>query len=156
VNVAAPARIGGRHAIASSTPAENKLTIFDSVPVLGTVHAANDNSCAPPIREGEAAVIESDGSKRVIPEHGGIYLIEWVTPPLSPLYGYERRTRAIVQICRSNRGDGWYTHSYVRNRPGKRVLLMSNGPYQDEPHLADNILGRVVGVYRPGPTSGAI
>lgn len=134
--------------ILTDEPNALHLAIFDSVPPWAIAHAARDGRTAPLILEGEVAVVESDGCKGHIPEDGGLYLIENVSPPHSALYGYERRTGEIVQICKGKRGD-WYAHPYARFAGHQQALVMSDGPYQDETMLAEKVLGRVVGIYRP-------
>ena len=100
------------------------------------------------VRQGEVVIVDSDGRKGRIPEDGSLYLIEYVTPPPSPDYGYERRMREIVQVRKTPRG--WYAHPYAGTKSSDGVFVMSDGPYDDELALADRILGPVIGVYRPG------
>lgn len=125
-----------------------RLEIFDTVPPWAIVHAASNDRTAPLIRKGEVAVIESDGRKGWIPEDGGLYLIEYVCPPPSPHYGYERRIREIVQTCKNERGD-WWAHPYARTWGGRRMFVCSDGPYRNECTLGEKLLGRVIGLYRP-------
>lgn len=134
---------------------EIKLEIFASVPGWAIVHAAQDDRSAPLIREGEVAVVEADGFGGVIPEDGGLYLIEYVSPPhCRPPYGRERRTRQIVQTVKGRHG-GWWARPYVQQTPGGGIIVCSDGPYRDEIAMAEKILGRVVGIYRPRHMVGA-
>jgi hypothetical protein len=130
------------------SPTGISLEVFDRVPIWAIVHAAADNSTAPLIREGEVAVVESDGRTGFIPKDGGLYLIEWVGPPTNAFGSREWRTRAIMQARKSDKGV-WWASPYARTFRGKRVFVCSDGPYRDEFAMADKLLGPVVGIYRP-------
>lgn len=124
-----------------------QLRIFDSVPRWAIAHAASDDSAAPLIRVGEVAVVEGDGCVGIVPEDGGLYLIEYVTKPHTR-YGNERRTRDIIRASRDRRG-GWWARPHAAQGTGALPIICSDGPYRDELALAERILGRVVGIYRP-------
>jgi hypothetical protein len=123
------------------------LRAFSSVPAWAVVHAVRDDSTAPLVCEGEVVVVESNGRLGHIPEDGGLYLIEYATPRQSPDFGHERRTREIVLT--SQKANGWYADPYACAMGRSRKVLMSDGPYGDITYLAQKIVGRVVGVYRP-------
>ncbi|OQW44351.1 MAG: hypothetical protein A4S16_03425 [Proteobacteria bacterium SG_bin6] len=124
----------------------SSLELFDSVPAWAIVHAATDDRNAPLIRQGEVVVVESDGRKGKIPTNGGLYLIEYVAPAPSANWGYERRTREIVQVRRTR--FGWFCGG-LRDNDGSNALAIADGPYRDEIDLAEKLLGPVVGLYRP-------
>lgn len=127
------------------------LEVFTSIPGRHIVHAATSDSCAPLICRGQVAVVESDGSKGWYPTDGGLFLIEYVSPPHPAGRALERRSREIVQTRPSPKADGtWWAHPYChRGRSG--VFFGSDGPYIDEFHLAEKLLGPVVGIYQPLP-----
>lgn len=138
-----------------------QLEIFTSIPAWAIAHAADDDSAAPLLNYGEVAVVESDGRAGWYPaDDGSLFLIEYVSPPALSTLKYERRIRAIVETRRSNRdADQWYAAPRAAPRSleeGQRQmrrtgrLLCVDGPY-DEQMLADRLIGRVVGIYRPGP-----
>jgi hypothetical protein len=142
---------------APATESALRLELFDSVPPWAVVHAARDDTTAPLIRKGEVAVVDSDGQTGWLPEHDGLFLVEYVTPAHGH-FGRERRTRAIVQTRKSNRGDGtWYAAPYSAPRSSEEAerelrrgrLTCVDGPYPDAETLADKLIGRVVGLYRP-------
>ena len=139
---------------------ELSLEVFDSIPAWAIAHAADDNSAAPLIRYGEVVVVESNGQAGWYPaDDGSLFLIEYVSPPPLSTLKYERRTRAIVETRRSNRDpDKWYAAPRVAPRTleaGQKqirqtgILWGVDGPYTEE-QLIDRLIGRVVGIYRPG------
>jgi hypothetical protein len=121
------------------------LRIFDKVPGWAIVHAQRDGSMAPLIREGEVAVVESDGKPGLLPQEGNLYLIQHNSPPYhGELYG--RTTRDIV-MPRFRRGSWWVGPLSHTNG---RTIFMSDGPYPENCELlASKLIGRVVGIYNP-------
>lgn len=138
----AAARIAG---IRQPSPvALPSLRLFHSVPRDFIAHAVTDSGCAPLIAAGEVAIVTDE--RQLIPEAGGWYLVECSDGNNS--HGREHRIRSI-NLAYSNNGAGkedWWVKSPGQRRRG--VLEFSDGPY-DCGHLADKILGRVVGIYAP-------
>lgn len=124
---------------------ENKMRVFDSIPPDFLVHAVTDQSCEPLIRLGEVAVVTNQ--EGLYPEVGGWYLIEHSNG--KTYQGRERRVRKIVTIY-IGLGDALWTKHPAPSRPG--IFVCSDGPYTDINHLAEKILGQVVGIYRPSNT----
>lgn len=121
------------------------LRLYDKVPGWAIAHAMRDNSMFPLLREGEVAVVESDGKPGLLPREGILFLIQYNSPP----YGgemYGRTTRDIV-MPRLTRGKWWV--GPLCHEMGRQIF-MSDGPYSDENHLAGKLIGKVVGIYNPG------
>lgn len=118
------------------------LRIFDTVSPDYIVHAVRDRSCEPLLRSGEVAVITDQ--EGLYPEEGGWYLIEHTNG--KTYSGKERRVREIVTTY-IGMGDRWWTKRPAP--PGRGIFMCSDGPYTDINHLAEKILGQVVGIYRP-------
>lgn len=130
--------------IVSDLPfAPPSLELFDEVPGWAIVHAAEDNRNAPLICRGEIAVVESNGKPGWLPTDGGMFLIEYVSPP----YGGERYGRRVCSIVQTHRGKhGWYASGTRRGLKTDGIFCCSDGPYNDECQLADKLIGRVVGL----------
>ena len=120
-----------------------RLELFERPHPATTVHAVHDNRHAPLIRAGEIVVVEGNGKSGWLPVDGGLFLIEYVSKGQA-LYDRERRTREVVQTYRNARGD-WYAGPMRRGQVGG-VIHCSDGPYRDEQVLADQLIGRVVGI----------
>jgi hypothetical protein len=124
------------------------LEMFDVVPPWATIHAARDDSMAPLIRKGEIAVIEGGDRAGLLPQEGQLFLIEYSGTATS-YDRFPRRTRNIVVTRESKRRDGsWYAGPLAHQGRGG-ALHMSDGPYRDADTIAHNLIGRVVGIYRP-------
>ena len=129
------------------------LEVLSTVPAWAIVHAAKDNRNAPLIRQGEIVVVEHGGTAGWYPVDGGLFLIEYATPPMHG-YQYERRSREIVQTYRNRRGD-WYVGSLRRGQVGGTIYC-ADGPYRDEQHLSSKLLGPVIGILTQGSTLRAV
>lgn len=135
------------------------LELFEDltkVPARYIVHAASDNSNAPLIRHGEIVVVDTGGACVTggwYPTEGGLFLIEYCSPPLS-CERYARRSRSIVQTFTDRRGR-WWAGSLRRGVQG-RAIICADGPYSDENALADKLIGRVIGLYRSAATIGGV
>ncbi|HEY1606566.1 MAG TPA: hypothetical protein VGF77_13320 [Allosphingosinicella sp.] len=137
---------------------EIRLEIFDRVPPRCFVQAVTDNGSAPLLRAGEVAVAEGDGGAGWIPIDGGLFVIEYVSPPDVP-DGFELRTRKIVQTRRLNwpGQDVWAVAAYAspRNEAEHDRAMRRDGVFHvaDFPYtfdaLARKLIGRVVGIYCP-------
>ena len=149
----------GALAIAEPESAVGPLKIFGSVPAWAIAHAMDDDSMAPLLRYGEVAVVESMGQKGWYPVQGALFLIEYISAPQGDSK-YERRQRAVVQTnCRALPSGEmrWWADPLQRMSSPQRAaqlaksgrLYCSDGPYRDEFVLADKLLGRVAGIYRP-------
>lgn len=119
------------------------------VPDQFIVHAAKDNYNAPLIQRGEIVVVDAGGvyvTGGWLPTEGGLFLIEYRSPPV---HGerYPRHSRSIVQTFTDHDGH-WWAGSLRRGVHG-REFFCANGPYHDELTLADKLIGRVIGLYRP-------
>lgn len=132
--------------------AQLQLEVFDKVPPWAIVHAAIDNRNAPLIGAGEVVVIEADGRTGWLPTEGGLFLIEYVSPPHSQ-WQRERRTREIVQTFCNTRGQ-WCAGALRRGGTVGGVLYCVDGPYRDEMALADKLIGKVVGILASGDATG--
>ena len=98
------------------------------------VHASTDNRNAPLICRGEIVVVDTGGpcvTGGWIPTEGGLFLIEYRSPPTA-CERYARHSRSIVQTFTDQRGRWW-----------------ADGPYADELALADKLIGKVIGLYKP-------
>lgn len=116
------------------------LQIMDRPPTRTIVHAADDDSNAPLIRQGEIVVVDHDGTAGWYPVEGGLFLIEYVRPAQG--YEPERRNRRIVQTFRNGQGR-WYAGPLTR---GPATLALCDGPYADDDALAARLLGPVIGI----------
>lgn len=128
-----------------------RLALFDERTLTGDyiAHAVTDHGCEPLIQSGEVAVITDE--PHLYPDDGGWYLVEEAGG--AGWRGIERRQRRIAMAI-MGRGGEWWTCS-----PGPRqrgALGVMDGPYADPAMMAEKILGRVVGLYRPmgGPSQG--
>lgn len=122
----------------------SSFRIFDEFPYHHIAHAIHDDSCQPFLKPGEVAVITDE--EGLYPENGGWYLIEFSNG--KSFRGRERRVREIV-VAYQGKGGDWYTRRPNEvQRPG--VIMCVDGPYSDFNYLAEKILGKVVGIYRPG------
>lgn len=121
------------------------LRLFETIEPGFIVHAATDRSCEPMIQLGEVAVITDE--EQLYPEPGGWYLIEYSNG--TTYRGRERRCRSIrVAELREQRGEQfWHLRPPAQARRG--FLPTSDGPYRDFNDIAEKVLGRVVGIYRP-------
>ena len=145
------------------------LRIFPSIPPRHGVHAVEMNSVM--FRAGEVAVYDElwaserqkNGPVDTLLEPGCIYITETQRPVAmmsweqwnerGTKYGRSRlqTRRSIVRVERSRwKGaeDCWMIHPLASQSGG--VFHCSDGPY-DEIHLVDQIIGKVVGIYRPAP-----
>jgi hypothetical protein len=131
------------------------LRLFATVPNGFIAHAVTDRSCEPLLSAGEVAVITDQ--EFLYPVSGGWYLIEYSNG--TNYRGRERRVRTVVQVysvkSRLSNDTTWWARRPSESRPG--TFNMSDGPYDDLNHLAEKILGRIVGIYAPhrigsGPT----
>ncbi len=123
------------------------LRLFASVPQNFIAHAVSERGCEPLLRRGEVAICTDQ--EFLYPEDGGWYLIEYSNG--TNHRGRERRTRVIVQTYQTqSQVDGqtrWWARRPSESRPG--TFNMSDGPYDDLNHLAEKIVGRVVGIHAP-------
>ena len=113
------------------------------------VHAATDEHNAPLIRRGEVVVVDVGGAHVTggwYPVEGGLFLIEYCSPPTGS-ERYTRRSRRIVQTFTDHRGFWWA--GSLRRGVQAREIICADGPYRDEMALADKLIGQVVGLYRP-------
>ncbi|KPM23228.1 hypothetical protein AAJ72_10000 [Citromicrobium sp. RCC1885] len=120
------------------------LRIYDRVPHGHIAFAVPDDGCLPLLRCGEVAVVED--APRTFPEDGAWYLFQWIR---EPRHEWERETilQSIGVACRGKRGH-WYNRAPTPRIVG--AVSSADGPYPDECAMAENIRGRVVGIYRPG------
>lgn len=126
--------------------ASPSLEIFETIPAGYLAHAVTDRGCLPMIQPGEVAVVtEQEG---LIPEAGGWYLVEYSNG--MTYRGRERRLRTIcVAHVADLRGEEvWWLRSPAKRSKG--ITEMSDGPYRDFNDIAEKVLGRVAGLYRPG------
>lgn len=124
------------------------LRLFASVPLDFIAHAQPDDNCAPLLRKGEVAVVTDQYF--LYPESGGWYLVEFSRGKNHR--GRERpRSRSIMLIFSRVRASTGTTEWYARDpHPMARgIPNMCDGPYDDFNHLAEKILGRVVGIFAP-------
>jgi len=154
---------------AMHTPAPYKpieLELFQTIrPGFGLIRVEYDSVM---FREGEVAVFDEQwtANGRSYPEpifdEGGIYVTEYQRPgggmswemwnDNATKYGARARLdirRSMVRVARSRwRGceDKWMIHPLARTSRG--AFLCSDGPY-DEFLLACQVIGKVVGIYRP-------
>lgn len=121
------------------------LQIFDTISPGHIVHAVIDRGCEPMILPGEVAVVSDQ--ENLYPEPGGWYLIEYTRG--RTYRGRERRCREIcvAYVTQRNGEERWYLKSPAGCRRG--VIETADGPYGDINHLAEKVLGEVVGIYRP-------
>ncbi|MCP4028581.1 MAG: hypothetical protein GY736_20040 [Sphingomonas sp.] len=113
------------------------------------VHASTDNRNAPLICRGEIVVVDTGGpcvTGGWIPTDGGLFLIEYRSPPMA-CERYARHSRSIVQTFTDQRGR-WWAGSLRRGMQG-REFFCADGPYADELALADKLIGKVIGLYKP-------
>lgn len=113
------------------------------------VHASTDNRNAPLICRGEIVVVDTGGpcvTGGWIPTEGGLFLIEYRSPPTA-CERYARHSRSIVQTFTDQRGR-WWAGSLRRGVQG-REFFCADGPYADEMALADKLIGKVIGLYKP-------
>lgn len=136
--------------IRDRTDSGRALKIFDTIESGFIVHAVTDHGCEPMIQPGEVAVITDQ--EQLYPEPGGWYLIEYSNG--KSYRGRERRCRCIcVANVTEHRGEEiWSLKSPAQRTRG--VLEMSDGPYRDFNDIAEKVLGRVVGIYRPVDDGG--
>jgi hypothetical protein len=141
------------YAEASSQAEPRKLEKFDSLqnmPDSYFVQLARDDRNAPLIRAGEIVVVDQGGCQRGgwLPREGGLFVIEY-NGGLSdyPDQRYPRVSHDIVQTFRDHKGR-WWTGGIQRGLVGT-TFYADDGPYKDECHLADKLIGKVVGLYLP-------
>lgn len=119
------------------------------VPDQFIVHAAKDNRNAPLIQRGEIVVVDTGGAYVTggwLPTEGGLFLIEYRSPPTA-CERYARHSRSIVQTFTDQCGR-WWAGGLRRGAQG-RDFFCNDGPYADETTLADKLIGRVIGLFRP-------
>lgn len=140
----------------------NQLRIFSRVPTdpeTGIV-AVEENGVL--LKAGEVAVydrysLQLDGGL----VDGGLYAIEYQRPVAGMSWAMWwgngdhvrsrlRVSRHVVIVRRHPKFEGhWNIHPLAPRTP-QGIILMSDGPFE-EIYLADKILGRIVGIYRPEP-----
>lgn len=119
------------------------------VPDRFIVHASTDNRNAPLICRGEIVVVDTGGpcvTGGWIPTEGGLFLIEYRSPPTA-CERYPRHSRSIVQTFTNRKGQ-WFAGSLRRGMQGNEFICQ-DGPYKDENALADKLIGKVIGLYKP-------
>lgn len=123
------------------------LRLFASVPRDFIAHAQPNDNCAPLLRKGEIAIVTDQYF--LYPESGGWYLVEFSNGK-NHLQRERPRSRSIMlvssRVRKSTGGTEWWVREPHPMAGG--IPYMSDGPY-DFNHLAERILGRVVGIYAP-------
>lgn len=129
------------------------LRIFDRVPPQFGVAAAEHDSAL--IRRGEVAVYDSASVHIEGLIDGAVYVIEyqharghlpqrlWADAPNLRM---ETKRQLVIVRRHRTREDRWVAHPLRNCQPG--YFVCSDGPYEAH-HLADKIVGRVVGIYNP-------
>lgn len=143
------------------TEAREPLRIFTTIPELYGVVVMRNH--APLLRAGEVAVYDQQwtngkGPSDPLIEDGGLYALEYQKPhggmtwemwwENGQRYGGRTRIHTSIEIgiCTLHK-NGWHTRAYGRHPLG--FGLCSDGPYRDEYHLAERIVGKIVGIYMP-------
>ncbi|MHA0333693.1 hypothetical protein [Sphingomonas aquatilis] len=134
---------------AGDSPALEIFADLSRMPDRLIAHVAMDTRNAPLIERGDIVIVDVGGTYVTggwYPTEGGLYLIEYRSPPA---HGerYPRHSRSIVQTFTDHNGN-WWAGSLRRGVHG-RAFFCANGPYHDEQTLADKLIGRVIGLYRP-------
>lgn len=125
-----------------------RLELFDEVPPWATIHAARDDSMAPLIRKGEIAVIEGGDRAGWLPQEGELFLIEY-SGTATAYDRFPRRSQSLVVTRECKRSEGAWFAGPLAHKGANGMLYMSDGPYRNADALAHNLIGRVVGIYRP-------
>lgn len=129
------------------------LQIFARVPPQHGVVAAEHDS--PLIRKGEVAIYDKGAVEQEGLIEGAVYAIEYQharghlpKDMWADSANFRMTTRRQIVIIRrhSKLPDRWMVHP-VRE-PQRGYFIVSDGPY-DPAHLADKLVGRVVGICNP-------
>ena len=143
------ARIDAAPASARPTLALELIVDMAQLPDSFIVHAATSDDNAPLICRGDIVVVNVGGRGVTggwMPVEGELFLIEY-EGVRSGGERYIRRYRCIVQAFTDDTGR-WWVGPLRRGMHGQQ-LVCSDGPYPDECALADKLIGKVVGLYRP-------
>jgi hypothetical protein len=124
-------------------PAAPTIRVFERITPDHFVHIVHDHGCEPLIKPSEIAVVTDQ--PQLYPEYRGWYLIEYSNG--KTYRGRERRVRCICQARFSERYQHWWLSSPAPTMGG--VIQMDDGPYADFNDIAEKVLGRVVGIYKP-------
>jgi len=132
------------------------LTMFDHIPAGCILQPVANDDSAPHIRAGEFAVIDTTDTN---PQHGEVYLIQWLSGRTSIVQLMSRPFNHPEQGMLI----GWWTRclNFIpydealaeaqRRSPGA-IPFISHRSMADGPRLADEIqqslIGRVIGVYK--------
>ena len=128
------------------------LRLFATIPRGFIAHAVTDTECMPLIRPGEVAVVTDQDF--LYPEDGGWYLMAFSKGSgWRDLPRHGRHINIVNERPRpASQGPGtWWYAKPPANRPG--TFTCSDGPFDDLSHLAERIVGRVVGIYAPHRTA---
>jgi|GEM_PF-2851149 len=161
----------------SPSPAANALAILAAAPTEGEVNQLRIFSRVP--REAETGIVAVEengvllkaGEVAVYDRYslqldgglvdGALYAVEYQRPVAgmswSMWWGNGDHVRSRLQISRHvviarrhPKLEGhWNIHPLAPRTP-EGIILMTDGPFE-EIYLADKILGRIVGIYRPEP-----
>src|SRR3546814_1946562 len=105
---------------------------------------ARDNHNAPLIRAGEIVVADQGGPQwgGWLPTEGGLFVIEYRGGLNDyPDQRYPRVSHDIVQTFRDHKGRWWA--GGLRKGVVGNAFYAACGPYRDECHLSDQLIGRV-------------
>jgi hypothetical protein len=129
------------------------LQILARVPPRhGAVAAEHDSAL---IRKGEVAIYDEGAVEQEGLVDGAVYAIEYQharghlpKDMWADSTNFRMRTRRQIVIVRrhSKLPDRWMVHPVRDSQPG--YFIVADGPY-DPTHLADKLVGRVVGIYNP-------
>jgi hypothetical protein len=140
-----------------STDGVRSLAIFDHIPVRHGVCAVSMDGIL--LKKGDVAVYDElalSMTEGLV--DGGLYVVEYQSPRSGMSWELFRRfectrvnvSREVIIAARSkHRPEHWYVHPICGSGAMRGGMIrMSDGPYRDEFHLMDKIIGEVVGVYR--------
>ncbi|WP_404713171.1 hypothetical protein [Sphingomonas sp. MMS24-J13] len=150
--------------IISPITGDERLRTFEKIEFGLGIIPIYTNIGAPLLCAGDVAVYSADWLDRN-PLRRGVYAVEWQRPAnaLTPEmfadryakceYPRMRIDREIIAVAPWPRDERRWCIRPLRN-VYRGVLQMSDGPYEPD-HLADKLLGPIVGLYRPSPIEGA-
>lgn len=130
-------------------PGLRSLIIYSAYPGEHLLFEVTDDGMSPHVNRGEFVIVDESDRE---PMHGELFLIQWSNGNRRVVEVGLFPKQDCVRPKGEQRGPWWNTYwtNTMENFDGSpwKSLRWFDGPYP-EAHLAEKLVGRVVGIYQP-------